>query len=80
MDAFIEFANTNMLSSRCLKMPKAEVFSAHGYLGQYLSIIPNKKLIALRQIDYRSVKDQNVAEFSRFRNLVMEVGALLTDE
>lgn len=77
VESFIQFANSNMLISRRLMLGKAEVFSAHGYLGQYLSIIPDKKIVAVRQMDYRSVKDQAIAEFPDFRDLVMDVAAEL---
>lgn len=75
VEEFISFANSNMLISRRLSMEKAEVFSAHGYLGQYLSIIPEKKIIAVRQADYRSVKNQMLAEFPDFRELLIDVAA-----
>lgn len=48
VEEFISFANKRMLPTRNSKIGEPMGFSATGYLGQYLMIVPSKNIVAVR--------------------------------
>lgn len=62
LDVKVKFAGFNQ--------GKLKSISAKGYLGQYFIIIPDKKIIAIRQIRGDKKPDSQVDTFSDFQDLV----------
>lgn len=75
---FLEEVKRSGLETCVLESGEIKGYQAHGYLGQYLIIIPKDNIVAVRQVQYGKKPDDQIDEFEDFTDLIHQLTLPMT--